>query len=57
MIYLNVSEIVKKGKGRDLHQPYDKNPTTNRNVKRAKWQHKNGIKMFDYSAIKRHVYL
>ena len=27
-------------KGRDLTQSYDKSPYTNRNVKRAKWQHK-----------------
>ena len=35
-------------KGRDLTQSHDKSPYTNRNVKRAKWQHKNAI---DYSAI------
>ena len=29
-----------KRKGRDLTQSYDKSPYTNRNVKRAKWQHK-----------------
>ena len=27
-------------KGRDLTQSYDKSPYTNRNVKRARWQHK-----------------
>ena len=27
-------------KGRDLTQSYDKSPHTNRNVKRAQWQHK-----------------
>ena len=27
-------------KGRDLTRSYDKSPYTNRNVKRAKWQHK-----------------
>ena len=27
-------------KGRDLTQSYDKSPYTDRNVKRAKWQHK-----------------
>ena len=31
---------VLKEKGRDLTQSYDKSPYTNRNVKRAKWQHK-----------------
>ena len=30
----------KREKGRDLTQSYDKSPYTNRNVKRAKWQHK-----------------
>ena len=32
--------IKVKEKGRDLTQSYDKSPYTNRNVKRAKWQHK-----------------
>ena len=35
-------------KGRDLTQSYDKSPYTNRNVKRAKWQHK---QRFDYTAV------
>ena len=42
-IYPNVFDIsmnVKREKGRDLTQSYDKSPYTNRNVKRAKWQHK-----------------
>ena len=34
----------KKEKGRDLTQSYDKNPYTNRNVKRAKRQHKQRYK-------------
>ena len=32
--------IPSREKGRDLTQSYDKSPYTNRNVKRAKWQHK-----------------
>ena len=31
-------------KGRDLTQSYDISPYTNRNVKRAKWQHKQRYK-------------
>ena len=33
-------ETLLREKGRDLTQSYDKSPYTNRNVKRAKWQHK-----------------
>ena len=33
-------EIKPGEKGRDLTQSYDKSPYTNRNVERAKWQHK-----------------
>ena len=36
----NKKEIWPREKGRDLTQSYDKSPYTNRNVKRAKWQHK-----------------
>ena len=32
--------LMSREKGRDLTQSYDKSPYTNRNVKRAKWQHK-----------------
>ena len=32
--------VLMREKGRDLTQSYDKSPYTNRNVKRAKWQHK-----------------
>ena len=32
--------LLSREKGRDLTQSYDKSPYTNRNVKRAKWQHK-----------------
>ena len=32
--------VLPREKGRDLTQSYDKSPYTNRNVKRAKWQHK-----------------
>ena len=35
--------LIRK-KGRDLTQSYDKSPYTNRNVKRAKWQHKQRYK-------------
>ena len=38
-------------KGRDLTQSYDKNPYTNRKVKRTKSQHKKATKKFDYTAI------
>ena len=38
-------------KGRDLTQSYDKSPCTNRNVRRAKWQHKQRNKKFDYRAV------
>ena len=38
-------------KGRDLTQSYDKSPYTSRNVKMAKWQHKNATKKFDYTAV------
>ena len=34
------SDSLIREKGRDLTQSYDKSPYTNRNVKRAKWQHK-----------------
>ena len=34
------SKDMAREKGRDLTQSYDKSPYTNRNVKRAKWQHK-----------------
>ena len=37
----------KSQKGRDLTQSYDKSPYTNRNVKRAKSQHKQRHKKFD----------
>ena len=40
-----------KKKGRDLTQSYDKSPYTNRNVKRANWQHKQRHKKFDYTAV------
>ena len=38
-------------KGKDLTQSYDKSPYTSRNVKRAKQQHKNATKKFDYTAV------
>ena len=34
------SVYIRRQKGEDLTQSYDKSPYTNRNVKRAKWQHK-----------------
>ena len=36
---VQVQQVIRE-KGRDLTQSYDKSPYTNRNVKRAKWQHK-----------------
>ena len=33
-------DFICREKGRDLTQSYDKSPYTNRNAKRAKWQHK-----------------
>ena len=38
---------MSREKGRDLTQSYDKSPYTNRNVKRAKLQHKQRHKKFD----------
>ena len=38
-------------KGRNLTQSYDKSPYTNRNVKRAKLQHKQRHKKVDYTAV------
>ena len=38
--YTKFQVNISKEKGRDLTQSYDKSPYTNRNVKRAKWQHK-----------------
>ena len=48
---VNISSRYLETKGRDLTQSYDKSPYTNRNVKRAKWQHKQRHKKFDYTAI------
>ena len=47
-VFLSVSP---REKWRDLTQSYDKSPYTNRNVKRAKWQHKQRHKKFDYTAV------
>ena len=46
-----VSASKLKEKGRDLTPSYDKSPYTNKNVKRATWQHKDVTKKFDYTAI------
>ena len=43
--------IVWEKKGRGLTQSYDKSPYTNINVKKAKWQHKQRHKKFDYTAV------
>ena len=40
LIYTQRNFSWTREKGRDLTQSYDKSPYTNRNVKRAKWQHK-----------------
>ena len=44
---------ITREKGRYLthDQSYDKSPYTNRNVKRAKWQHKQRHKKFDHTAV------
>ena len=39
-IFIRDITVVVWENGRDLTQSYDKSPYTNRNVKRAKWQHK-----------------
>ena len=38
-LFRDILKLILKRK-RDLTQSYDKSPYTNRNVKRAKWQHK-----------------
>ena len=38
-------------KGRDLTRSYDKSPYTNRKIQKAKWQHENATKNFDYTTI------
>ena len=43
--------LKKEKKERDLTQSFNKNPYTNRKVKRAKGQHKQCHKKFDYTAI------
>ena len=48
---LKVFYILSREKGRYLTQSYDKSPYTNRNVKRAKCQHKQRHKKFDYRAV------
>ena len=50
----NVTNIMfpsKRKKGRNLTQSYDKIPYTNRTVKRAKWQHKQRQRKFDFTSI------
>ena len=42
---------LKEKEGRDLTKSYGKSPYTNRNVKKATWQHKNVTKKVDYTAI------
>ena len=49
--FCRIFVLLWEKKGKDLNQSYDKSPYTNRNVKRAKWQHKNVTKTFDYTAI------
>ena len=34
-----------------MTQSYDKRPYTNRKIQKAKWQHKNATKDFDYTTI------
>ena len=38
-------------KGRDLTQSSDKSAYTHRKLQKAKWQHKNATKNFDYTTI------
>ena len=47
----NDDKLWKREKGRDLTQSYDKSPYTNKNVIRAKWQHKKRHKKFDYKVV------
>ena len=42
---------VTREKDGDLTQSYDKNPFTDRNTNKAKWQHKNATKILDHIAI------
>ena len=39
-VLVTLKAFILREKGRDLTQFYDKSPYTSRNVKRAKWQHK-----------------
>ena len=50
-ISIKLSQVITRQKGGDLTQSYDKSPYTNRNIKRAKWQHKQRHKKFDQTAI------
>ena len=50
MPYVSVQGVGGE-KGRDLTQSYDKRPYTHSKIKKAKWQHKNATKNFDYTAI------
>ena len=43
--------VLTSEKGRDLTQSRDKSPNTHRQSKKAKWQHKNVVKNFDYTTI------
>ena len=57
LIVFRYGKIVKKKKrererkGRDPTQSCDKSPYTHRKVQKAKWQHKNTTKTFDYATI------
>ena len=49
---LKVNDIhLKKKKGRDLTQSYEKSPYTHKKIQKATWQHKNTNKNFDYTTI------
>ena len=41
-----------KETGRDPIQNYDQKPSHQQNIEKAKWQHKNATKNFDYMTIK-----
>ena len=43
--------LINRKKGRYLTQSYDKSSYTNRQIQKAKWQHKHASKYFDYTTI------
>ena len=43
--------LMSREKGKDLTQSYDKSPHTTKKIQKAKWQHKNANKNFNYTTI------